>query len=476
MQNTTKGHFMKNSFVLSFCFLISIPLACFSQSIISDAEAEAIAIDAYIYGYPLITMDVTRQVMTNTENSTVGKAPMGQFGNLRTYPNADFKDVTTPNADTLYSIAWLDLSKEPYILHVPEEGNRYYLMPMLSAWTNIFAAPGTRTTGTQAGDYAITGPKWNGTLPDGVKEFKSPTNLVWVLGRTYSTGTPEDYKLVHAIQDQYSVKPLSYFGKDYTPPKGSFNPKIDMKTPVRDQVNYLDAVTFFNRMMALMVENPPAHEDAPILERISKIGIVAGHKLEQAQLNPNIARVLQLVPRLAQEKILAHVSKAGKTINGWDFILKTGQYGTDYLQRAFIAAVGLGANLPEDAIYPSTHVDSRGQQLDGTYKYVIHFEKGQMPPVKGFWSLTLYNNQYFFVKNPLNRYNLSSRDPFKYNSDGSLDLYIQNSPPDKEKEANWLPAPKGPFVLTFRFYWPEKELLDGMWKPPIVQNRGISTL
>ena len=239
---------MKNLLLLLGLFMPALSMA---QPLVKE-DLKTMATDAYNYGYPLVTMDVTREVMTNVVNPMDLKVPMGQFSNARSYPNASFRDVTAPNADTLYSYAWIDLSKEPYILHVPEEKDRYYLMPLLDGWTEVFADPGTRTTGTKAQDFAITGPNWKGTLPAGVKEYKSATNLVWVLGRTYSSGTAEDYKLVHAIQDQYHLTPLSYFGKAYTPPKGTVDPKIDMKTPVRDQVNKMDGPTFFKRLATLL--------------------------------------------------------------------------------------------------------------------------------------------------------------------------------------------------------------------------------
>ena len=439
---------------------------------LSESQAEAIGTEIYIYGYPLVTMDLTKKVMTNTASSAGMKAPVGQFINARTYPDASFKDVTAPNADTLYSTAWLDLSKEPYILHVPNEHGRYYLMPMLDGWTNVFASPGTRTTGTDAADFAITGPGWEGELPEGVQELKSPTSMVWVLGRTYSTGTPEDYKAVHAIQDQYKLTPLSAYGKEYTPAKGIFDPNLDMKTPVRDQVNAMDAATFFNRLALLMKDNPPAPEDAPIVAKMAKIGMIPGQAFDMSKLDSDVVRGLKRVPQLAFERIKGHLKKAGVIDHGWVVTLNTGDYGTNYLQRAFITAIGLGANLPEDAIYPNTGVDSEGDLLDGDNEYVLHFPKGQTPPVKGFWSLTMYNDQYFFVANPLNRYTLSPRNPLKYNSDGSLDLYIQNESPGTEKESNWLPAPKDKFNLMLRLYWPEESVINGTWKPPAVEENG----
>lgn len=435
-----------------------------------EAEAFDLGTEAYIYGYPLVTMEMTQRVLTNVAEPQGDKAPMGQFANLRQYPTAANKEVTAPNADTLYSLAWLDLSKEPYVLSIPNMKGRYYLFPMLDGWTEVFEIPGTRTTGTKAQMYAITSPGWKGTLPAGIKEYKSPTNMVWILGRTYSTGTPADYKAVHALQDQLKVVPLSAYGKPYTPPPGKVDPDIDMKTPTRDQVNRLSAGDYFKLLAALMKDNPPAKADAPMVARLKKIGIVPGQDFDIAKLDPAVAKGLERVPKAAQEKIMAHFKKAGTEVNGWTFSLKTGTYGTDYLQRALITAIGLGANRPQDAVYPTSEVDADGKPYDGAYKYVMHFPKGQTPPAKGFWSLTMYDAQYFFVPNPLNRYTLSPRNKLKYNKDGSLDLYIQNEPPSKAKESNWLPAPKGKFILMLRIYWPKESLLDGTWQPPAVKR------
>jgi hypothetical protein len=225
------------------------------------------AIEAYVYGYPLVTMEVTRRVMTNVDKVQSHHAPMGQFANLREYPTPAFKDVTAPNADTLYSAAWVDLSQGPWVLQVPDEHGRYYLMPILEAWTDVFADPGTRTTGTGAGEFVIIGPTWRGELPPGVEQLQPSTNLVWIVGRTYCTGTPEDYAAVHTIQDQYKLVPLSAYGKPYAPPAGRVDRSVDMKTPPREQVERMDTISFFKLLAESMKRNPPYEADAPILPR-----------------------------------------------------------------------------------------------------------------------------------------------------------------------------------------------------------------
>ncbi len=439
---------------------------------LTEEEGLKLGTEAYIYGYPLVTMEMTRRVMTNAASPKDNHAPMGQFFKSPVYPDASFKDVTAPNADTLYSTAWLDVAKEPYILSLPDSGDRYYLMPMLDGWTNVFQVPGKRTTGDKAQKYAITGPNWTGKLPEGVTEYKSPTSIVWILGRTYCTGTPDDYKAVHALQDKYSLVPLSAYGKQYTPPEGKVDPKIDMKTPVREQVNKLDAVAYFTLLAALMKDNPPAKADAPMVEKMAKIGIVPGKDFDIGKLDPAVAKGLQGAPKAGVETIMAQFKSAGTNVNGWQIMLKTGEYGTEYLQRAFVTAIGLGANRPQDAVYPTSEADPAGKPYNGANKYVMHFDKGQAPPAQGFWSLTMYNAEYFFVNNPLNKYTVSPRNDLKYNEDGSLDIYIQNESPGKDKEANWLPAPKDKFVLMMRLYWPNEKdpsILNGSWKPPAVK-------
>lgn len=440
---------------------------------ISEKEAEAIATDAYIYGYPLVTMEITRRQLTNVaEIGEAIAAPMGQLYNMRNYPNATFTTVTAPNADTLYSTAWLDVSKEPYILSLPDMDGRYFLMPMLSGWTDVFQVPGKRTTGTKAQTYAITGPGWTGKLPEGVVEYKSPTALVWILGRTYCTGTPEDYAAVHALQDQYKLVPLSAYGKPYTPPKGNVDPNIDMKTSPRDQVNNMDVASYFKLLAALMKDNPPAKEDAPMVEKMAKIGLFPGKDFDINKLDPNVSAGIKNAPKIALEKIVKSFGTAGRSVNGWEIVTKTGVYGTDYLTRALITMYGLGANRPQDAVYPTSKTNAEGKAYNGANKYVLHFENGQLPPVNGFWSLTMYNAEMFFVDNPLNRYTLSERNSFNKNSDGSIDLYLQNENPGPEKEANWLPAPKDDFVLMFRLYWPKEEspsILNDTWNPPAVK-------
>jgi hypothetical protein len=436
-------------------------------------DAVSTATDAYIYGYPLVTMDMTRKRFTNVATPDAAHAPMGQLLRFRTYPTVDNHAVTAPNADTLYTTTWLDLSKEPYIFGIPDMGDRYYLMPMLSGWTDVFQVPGKRTTGGKAQKYAITGPGWSGTLPAGVTEYKSPTAMVWILGRIYCTGTPQDYAAVHALQDKFTLVPLSSYGKPYTPPAGVVDPaSSDESKSVRDLVDAMDITTYFNYLAQLMKTNPPAAADAPLVARMATIGLVPGQDFDPSKLGAFDKEAIRVIPKVAQVKVMGFLKDMGKNINGWMFTTHTGLYGTEYLDRALITAIGLGANRPQDAIYPTSEKDAAGDAYDGaSNKYVMHIDKGKFPPVNGFWSLTMYDANYFFVPNVLNRYTLSARNKFVTNADGSVDLYVQADSPGKGKEANWLPAPKAKFIPMLRLYWPKEtppSILDGSWEIPAI--------
>jgi len=443
---------------------------------VSEAEATDIATQAYLYAYPLVTMEYTRRGLTNVAVPDGTKAPMGQLARIRQYPDASFHTVTAPNADTLYTQGWFNVSKEPWVISVPDMGDRYFLLPMLDGWTNVFASPGTRTTGGKAQTFAITGPGWHGTLPAGVTEYKSPTGMVWLLGRIYCTGTPEDYAAVHALQDQITAVPLSSFGKPYSPVPGPVDPSVDMTTAVRNQVNTLDPQAYFRLFTNLLKDNPPSADDAPMVAKLAKLGIVPGQDFDAAKLQPAASAGMAKAPKLGQDKLSAWMKEgvlAGdlKFENGWAYTTKAGSYGTNYRQRAFVTAIGLGANLPGDAVYPSSQGPDAVQKYSGANTYVMHFDKGQLPPVRAFWSLTMYNGEMFFVDNPLNRYTLSPRDPLKTNPDGSTDLYIQADSPGADKESNWLPAPTDQFVLMLRLYWPTSTpptILDGSWHIPQV--------
>ncbi len=416
-------------------------------------------------------MDITRKQFTNIEpGKEFGKGPMNMFVSVPQYPPADFKGVVRSNFDTLYSIAWLDLTKEPLVISAPDTAGRFYLLPMLDMWSDVFASPGWRTTGTQASQFLVTPPGWTGTVPPGLNQLPAPTPFVWVIGRTKTDGAA-DYDAVHKIQAGYTVTPLSKMGKKAEPVNVVIDPTVDMKTPPKIQVDTMSAANYFNYAAALLKVHPPHVTDQPILAQMQRISIEAGKPFDIEALDPDVKAALQTVPEEAQALMKWKVATLARVVNGWSMNTDTmGVYGNYYLKRAIVAQEGLGANLPEDAIYPLNLGDDTGKPLEGANRYVLHFDKGEAPPVNAFWSITLYDPEGFQVGNELNRFAVSSWMPFKANADGSLDIYFQNENPGKELEANWLPAPKGPFNLTMRLYGPKPEALNGKWDPPPIKR------
>ena len=445
-----------------------------AETPITEQEAHAIGVAAYLYFYPLITMDVTRKQSTNIEpGKEIAKGPMNMFVSLPSYPPADMKLVARPNFDTLYSLAWLDLTKQPMIVSVPDTNGRYYLLPLLDMWTDVFASPGWRTTGTQAGNFLITQLGWNGDTPSGMTRIDAPTPYVWIIGRTKTDG-PQDYDAVHKIQAGYKITPLS---QNYLPPTVTIDPSVDMRTPPKVQVDTMPADKYFAYAAELLKVIPPHITDQPIIAQLKKIGFEPGKSFELDKANPAIRKALESAPEEAQQLMAWKVPTLARVANGWSMNTDTmGVYGNYYLKRAIVAELGLGANLPEDAIYPLNLADESGKSLDGANKYALHFDKGDTPPADAFWSVTLYDAEGYPVPNPFNRFAVSSWMPFKYNADGSLDLYFQNENPGADKEANWLPAPKGAFNLTMRLYAPRSEAPTGKWNPPPVTRVSLPSI
>jgi hypothetical protein len=438
-------------------------------------QAQAIAVDAYIYFYPLVLMDLTRKQLTNIDQRETGRGPMNTFVNVPAYPPADFKGVVRSNFDTLYSIAWLDLTGEPLVISAPDTDDRYYLLPMLDMWTDVFASPGWRTTGTQASNFLATPPGWSGEVPDGFAHISAPTSYVWIIGRTKTDG-PADYDAVHKIQAGYKITPLSRWGSATEPVPLKTDPTVDMKTPPMAQADTMFAGAYFTYAAELLKLHAPHLTDQPIVAQMKRIGIEPGKSFDISRLDPAVQTAIAAAPAEARQLMKWKLPTLAKVVNFWSMNTDTmGVYGNYYLKRAMVAQLGLGANLPEDAIYPLNLADEAGKPLDGTNQYTLHFEKGATPPVRAFWSITLYDSDGFQVGNGLNRFAVSSWMPFVYNPDGSLDLCFQSDSPGKDKEANWLPAPRAPFNLTMRLYSPESDALTGKWNPPPIKRVPPST-
>ncbi|MDG0817814.1 DUF1254 domain-containing protein [Bdellovibrio svalbardensis] len=436
---------------------------------ITPQEAQTFAAEAFIYGYPLVLSGVTRDVETAAAYTTKSKAPINQLLHKRTFPDERFMEVVTPNADTLYSTAWLDVSEGPIVLTLPSS-NRYYLAPILSAWTEVIASPGTRSSGNDRREFVITGPKWKGPLPTDMQEIKSPTNNLWLIGRIQTNGK-KDYLTVHNIQDNWELTPLRFYGKSYLPPSNvEINPNVDTSTPPVDQVAKMDAKAFFSHMAEEMKHNPPVAADVPMVVKLQAMGLTPGEAFVYENLSPAMQQALDDGYAAGVKRLQTSIPSNASVNNGWMSLRTVGIYGDKYLDRAYVAMTGLGANTREDAVYFRAVTDATGDKFNGKNKYVLRFKKGQIPPVNGFWSLSMYNSKRFFVKNPIDRFAIGDRDRLNFNSDGSLDIYVQSQSPGKAKEANWLPAPAEDFNLVMRLYWPKQVVLDGTWKAPAVER------
>lgn len=426
-----------------------------SVAALPEAEIRALAEEAYVFGYPLVLMDASRE------------SP-NQFYHARQFPDPSSKGIANPNVDTLESSAWLDLSKGPVVLSVPAANFRYYLLSMHSGWSEVFTSLSPRTSTTAQADYAIVGPSWSGTLPAGLRRIDAPTEMVWIFGRTQVSGKNDTYATIHQIQDAYRLTPLAEFDKAAASAPVAISPA---DPAARKTVASMKAPVFFAKLAELMKSNPPAAADAPVLAKLAQLGIVPGQSFDAAALGPKSGKALQEGAKAGLTKLIAEVKATTRKVeNGWVTTRDLGSYGTKYLFRAAMAWLDLGADLPNDLLIPTLVVDSEGKPLNGANRYVLHFDKGEFPPGMGFWSVTMYGPGEKLVANPILRYAIHDSDPPKANEDGSLDIYIQKDSPGADKESNWLPSPAKSFKLVMRIYYPMQKMLDGTWSPPPVKR------
>ncbi len=437
--------------------LIMLIAAAMLRGQSTPAELRDIAQRAYIFAYPLVMMEETR-----------GTMPVNEFTHVPQFPRPDSRQVIRPNADTLYSSAWLDLSKEPVLIHVPDSGGRFYLLQFMDDWTETFADPGKRTTGTVEAWFAIVGPGWTGKLPEHVTRYDSPTNIVWLLGRTQTNGAA-DYANVRTFQQGMRLMPLSAYpdGEQRLGSALAFGTASGGTPP--DKVKAMDSLAFFTAFATAMKANPPHAADAPMVRELAKIGITPGQDFDPSKLNAGQRQAIDEGARAASARLEQVMAAAASTKPGWSGFTTMGRYGTNYVGRAGIARFAIGANPPEDAVYLSTSSDATGQPLNASKRYRMYFDKASLPPVKAFWSVTAYDKDGYFIANPINRYAIGDRDPLKFTPDGSLDLIIQSQSPGSDHESNWLPCGDGPFNLTIRLYWPEAPILNGSWRPPALE-------
>ncbi|MES2127310.1 MAG: DUF1254 domain-containing protein [Pseudomonadota bacterium] len=440
---------------------------------VTEQEAYEIGIEAYVYAYPLVTMDTMRRQVTNVTaaEQVRGRAPVNAWAHIRTYPPGEYRDIVRPNFDTLYSFVWLDVTKEPVIVSTPDNLGRYYLLPLMDMWTDIFASPGSRTSGDGARSFAVVAPGWRGKLPAGVERIEAPTSVIMLVGRTQTNGEA-DYAAVQSFQDGMRLTPLSLWGKpQLAPAAAALDPAVDNQTPPMQQVNAMPAAAFFAQAAALMSRHAPHLTDQAILARLKPIGLEPGKPFDLAKAAPAVQRGLQRAAPDALKLMAGKIARLAPRINGWMMSPENiGVYGNSYLTRAAVALTGLAANTPEDSMYGISYADIDGKPLNGNTAYTLRFNKDELPPVRAFWSVTVYDNEAFPVPNPLKRYALGDRDKMQHGADGSLTLYIRSTSPGAALESNWLPVPAGPFNLTLRAYYPRATMLQGVWHPPGVRK------
>jgi hypothetical protein len=444
---------------------------------------------AYEYGRPLLDTERVFQSATSIDVSdTAGNGPVNQFNSYPTLvvPSPGQRTVVSPNTDTLYSLAWLDLKDEPQVMHVPAVRNRFYGLQLLTPWTetfhNVTSAPGPASTGTyhltRGGDFAVVPPGFTGTLPDGVTRINSPFSRVWVIGRTLIRGE-SDTPAVNAIQRQYTVTPLSRYGQPHVAPPVDPDATPTFATIPGTQPGD-DPLDFYVALNQQMRQFPPTAADQPLLNQLKAIDVGPG--LDPTS-DPNLSADTLQGMRDAVTQGPANIATAVQALYGTNapahnghLVVPAGTYGTNYRLRAIIAVIGLGALTPTVAIYPIALTDASLTTLTGENRYVLHIAASKLPPVEAFWSLTMYGADGFFVPNPLNRFVINDRSDLHRNRDGSMDVYVQTTQPKKAKQSqNWLPAPTGNFRLIWRLYGPKPKAVPGIlsgsgWKPPKIQR------
>lgn len=448
----------KLSLVIGLILLVSTAL--YSANVVKQSAT------AYIFAYPLVLMDATRNSMAKLSPSSPHS---NHLHHLRDLPTHEFRTVVRPNNDTLYSIAWFDLSQEPQVIATPDMGDHYYVLPFMDAWTNVFSSIGTRTTGNRAQQFVLVGPDWQGELPEHLERIDSPTNMVWMIGRIEVKDLTNPQP-VFQLQDQLLLTSLADWHNDQWRRNISESSQTKSFTDTLsppEQINALEAQPFFNQFSLLLAKQRASTKDDGAIDNLAKLGIRAGQTFE-----PNRYKnwLMNFAIDRAREKLVDVATQREPNENNW-FVIRDGigRYGEDYNSRAFVALYGLGALPPEEASYPNTRHDSHHQALSGRHKYRIQWDRDQLPPVGAFWSLTIYDDNGYMVKNPINRYRIGSNNKLHWNSDGSLQLQLQNTSPDRVN-SNWLPVPEGGFNIVLRMYWPQQSFLEGEWQLPQIER------
>ena len=426
----------------------------------SADEAREIAIEAYLYFYPLVLMNVARRVAINhPPGLRPGFGPEGHFYHVREYSAGGAR----PAFDTLPSFAWLNLHNGPYVISVPEVRDRYFSVSLYDMWSEVFASLGSHTIGSAGGNFAIVPPRWSGTLPAGVERIESPTIDVWAVARTQTNG-PKDYSPAHKSQDCYSVTPLFAHASPF-----KIDPAVDIDNSPLAQVAAMTPEVFFRYAANLLSIDEPHASDWSILARLRKIGLECHKPFHLRKAPIAVQAALATAMEQGPRQMILRAPAIGRMANGWQMNTETvGNYGNNYLERAITAMFDFGAVPAAESISLLHVTTADGVRPTGKQRYVLHFKPNELPPVHAFWSLTSYDDDGFPSRNPINRVCIGDRDPLNYNPDGSLDIYVQKTCPSHDR-ANWLPAPEGAMTLVMRLHVPRPEALDGRWAPPALQ-------
>jgi hypothetical protein len=450
---------------------LAVPLVARAQTNVTPTEARAIAKEAYVYGFPVVdSYRIQYSYFVDRQNPEF-KAQWNQIRNIpRVYTPADTA-IQTPNSDTPYSWLGMDLRAEPIVLTVPAiEKGRYFTIQLIDAYTFNFAYIGSRTTGNSGGSFLIAGAAWKGQTPKGVKEvIRSETEFVFAAYRT-QLFNPGDLDNVKKVQAGYKAQTLSAFLGTATPKAAPAIDFIKPLTPVQEKTS----LQFFNVLNFVLGFCPTDPSETELMARFAKIGVGPGQIFDPGKLSPELKEAIAqgMADAWADFAGLKKEFDEGKLTSG--DVFGTREYlKNNYLYRMGAAVLGIYGNSKLEAMYPTYYVDEAKRKLDGANRYTLRFAPDQLPPVNAFWSLTMYEEPAsLLVANPINRYLVNSPmlPRFKRDADDGLTLIIQNESPGKDKEANWLPAPKGAFSMIMRLYWPKAEATEGKWTaPPLKQ-------
>ncbi|MBI4858347.1 MAG: DUF1254 domain-containing protein [Acetobacterium woodii] len=466
---------MKRTFALIFAVcILSISLSgCTGKPAAATTQTDnwQTVSDAYVYCLPLVLVNETMVAMTNTVDPSNTRAPINQLIHAKGLATAASKDIVTPNVDTVYSQAFLDLN-ETAMVYVKPKTDRFCSVEVMDAYTNAVSILGSGGDTQDQQTYLFTGPNYKGAVPDTMKQVSLPTNLAWILIRVVCNGDA-DLDNVYAIQNQMQLVPLDAYlsGEPYTPPTGTYNPENDFVP-----ITHVDAMTpqeFFDTANQLMVNNPPTAADAPLMKALSSINVGPGATFDAAVLGDNGADQWQTMISNRSSDLAADCTPFSVSLGSWSYFGEPiAEFGTEYEFRALIAINGIAVNPASVAIYPKAYKDSDGETLNGSNAYTIHFDKDALPPTQGngFWSITAYNSDNFLIDNPLNRYCINDRSGFTLNEDGSLDILVQSNAPDPSKQSNWLPVSADDFHLYLRIYLPQEAVLNGQWSAPVIKK------